>query len=424
MVVLAPIRRIVWTFDQTEFVVVYFPCVVALHAQLNSWPLAWLKIARLCRPHKKEVHHNVIHLCTCAFLLLAHERSNSVFLFFNLIYISDYVADQQTLRRSTKWRVWPCGQYKLFNRLWAKRDRQLRLLGVLHSDLPEWIRWHRHGTVVLVRCGTRRWAYQKSAIFRTVHSGARRICEPETNLSLSWRKFVTSSVLFSHEQVRGDPCTNQVQICLKNGNQVATWKTSKSGFSLKEKKKEQILAEVRSEIQKHELEAESDRRSIQELTGIIDSQRMEIDHTITRCEQSRRDQLLLQGEISAQSGSSWNLYQEYARHGRIAEKSRVKGRGTFKKKIGWRLWGSNFFLPGLECQESQHPWRQRSTQMLRLTTTTQGIRWLHHCTFKSENRVRACCMLITQKRKFVLRCTVNFSKYGETRQLDVTKAQI
>ena len=55
-----------------------------------------------------------------------------------------------------------------------------------------------------------------------------------------------------------------------------------------------MLAEVRSEIPKHELQAESDRRSIQELTGIIDSKRMEIDHTVTRCEPSRRDQLPLE----------------------------------------------------------------------------------------------------------------------------------
>ena len=54
----------------------------------------------------------------------------------------------------------------------------------------------RNGTVVFVRYGTRRWAYQKSPIFTTVRSAARRISEPETNLSLSWRKFVTSSVLF------------------------------------------------------------------------------------------------------------------------------------------------------------------------------------------------------------------------------------
>ena len=66
-------------------------------------------------------------------------------------------------------------------------------------------------------------------------------------------------------------------------------------------KKEQALGEVRSEIQKHELQAESNKRIIQELTGIIDSQRMEIDHTITGCEQSRRDQLLLQEELSEQN---------------------------------------------------------------------------------------------------------------------------
>ena len=66
-------------------------------------------------------------------------------------------------------------------------------------------------------------------------------------------------------------------------------------------KKSKFLLNVRSEIQKHELQAESDKRSIQEFTGIIDSQRMEIDHTITGCEQSRRDQVLLQEELSEQN---------------------------------------------------------------------------------------------------------------------------
>ena len=56
---------------------------------------------------------------------------------------------------------------------------------------------------------------------------------------------------------------------------------------LRERQTEQLLAEVRSEIQTHELQAESDKRSIQELTGTADSQRMEIDHAITGCEQSR-----------------------------------------------------------------------------------------------------------------------------------------
>ena len=69
---------------------------------------------------------------------------------------------------------------------------------------------------------------------------------------------------------------------------------------LLERQKKQILAEVSSEIQKHELLAESDRRNIQKLIGIFDSQRMEIDRTLSGCDQSRRDQLLLQ-ELSEQN---------------------------------------------------------------------------------------------------------------------------
>ena len=70
---------------------------------------------------------------------------------------------------------------------------------------------------------------------------------------------------------------------------------------LLERQKEQILAEVRSEIQKHEHQADSDRRSIQELNGIVESQRREIDRTIAGDEQSRRDQLLLQEQLSEQN---------------------------------------------------------------------------------------------------------------------------
>ena len=73
----------------------------------------------------------------------------------------------------------------------------------------------------------------------------------------------------------------------------------------------------------NELQAESDKRSTQELTGIIESQRREIDHTITGCDQSRRDPLLLQAELSEQNRA-------------LREKSCVEGRWTFKKKIDWR----------------------------------------------------------------------------------------
>ena len=62
---------------------------------------------------------------------------------------------------------------------------------------------------------------------------------------------------------------------------------------LLERQKEQILPDCRAEIHKHEFQADSDRRSIQELNGIIESQRREIDDTHARDEQLRRDQQLL-----------------------------------------------------------------------------------------------------------------------------------
>ena len=58
-----------------------------------------------------------------------------------------------------------------------------------------------------------------------------------------------------------------------------------------ERQKEQILAEGRAEIQKHEFQACSDRRSIQEWNGLVESQRREIDHTLAGDGQLRRDQL-------------------------------------------------------------------------------------------------------------------------------------
>ena len=68
-----------------------------------------------------------------------------------------------------------------------------------------------------------------------------------------------------------------------------------------ERQKEQILAEVRTEIQKHEFQADSEKRSIQELCGIIESQRREIDHTLACDEQLRRDRHLLHEQLLAQN---------------------------------------------------------------------------------------------------------------------------
>ena len=52
---------------------------------------------------------------------------------------------------------------------------------------------------------------------------------------------------------------------------------------------------------KHEFQADSDRRSTQELSGIFESQRSELDHTLAYDEQLRRDQQLLHEQLSEQN---------------------------------------------------------------------------------------------------------------------------
>ena len=70
---------------------------------------------------------------------------------------------------------------------------------------------------------------------------------------------------------------------------------------LLERQKEQILADFRAEIHKREFQADSEKRSIQELSGIIESQRRENYHTLACDEQLRRDQLLLHEQLSEQN---------------------------------------------------------------------------------------------------------------------------
>ena len=80
------------------------------------------------------------------------------------------------------------------HRLWAQHPWRLPLLKDYWNLLPA--ATQRHGAL-LVRCGTPRRDHRQSALFTTVHSGARRTSGPTTSLSLFWRKFVASSVFFS-----------------------------------------------------------------------------------------------------------------------------------------------------------------------------------------------------------------------------------
>ena len=68
-----------------------------------------------------------------------------------------------------------------------------------------------------------------------------------------------------------------------------------------ERQKEQILADCGAKIQKHEFQADYDRRGIQKLNGIIESQRSEINRALAGDEQLRRDQQLLHEQLLEQN---------------------------------------------------------------------------------------------------------------------------
>ena len=66
--------------------------------------------------------------------------------------------------------------------------------------------------------------------------------------------------------------------------------------TLLDRQKEQLLAKCLAEIKKHELQATYDRRSVQKLSEIIESQQEEL-HCAQAEELQRRDQQLLHAQV-------------------------------------------------------------------------------------------------------------------------------
>ena len=114
----------------------------------------------------------------------------------------------------------------------------------------------------------------------------------------SYEESLLPAQSFFHTQERGDPCTNLVRADKKPSREM---ENETIRILLLKDKKEQIHTGFRAEIQKHEFQADSNWRSIQELNGIIESQRREIDHALAGDEQLRRDQLLLREQLLEQN---------------------------------------------------------------------------------------------------------------------------
>ena len=126
------------------------------------------------------------------------------------------------------------GRIQSSHKLWAQAPWRLPLLGDCRNHLPGTVQWQRRGALVLVWRGTRRWDHRESALFTTVHSGARWTSAPKTNLSLSRRKFVDSSVLscvsLKNGETRARTWFVQTKTKSRNGkrnHQDAPWKSKR-----------------------------------------------------------------------------------------------------------------------------------------------------------------------------------------------------
>ena len=73
--------------------------------------------------------------------------------------------------------------------------------------------------------------------------------------------------------------------------------------TLLDRQREQILADCQAEIQKHEFQADYDRRSVQKMNETIESQREEL-HRAHAEERRRQDHQLLHEQFEAKLGSS------------------------------------------------------------------------------------------------------------------------
>ena len=150
-------------------------------------------------------------------------------------------------------------------------------------------------------------------------------------ISLSWIKFVASSALFHtlnywETRVRTKfRFVSKTKIKSRNGerkNQDSPWKI----------KKEQILAEVRTEIHQHDVQADSDWRSIQELNGIIDSQRREIIIPLQVMGNSDEINYFCMNNLHNKIGIFVKVISKVSWDGRIEASSRVTSRWIFEKK--------------------------------------------------------------------------------------------
>ena len=121
--------------------------------------------------------------------------------------------------------------------------------------------------------------------------------------------------------------------CSRNETQLRKWGQIRI---LLQRQREQILADCKAEIEKHEFQADYDRRS-QKLNEMIESQKEEIlSWSSRRRTTSTRSTTSSWTVFEAKLGSSWSSWEKPRWNGRIEAISRLHIRHNCKKKIALR----------------------------------------------------------------------------------------
>ena len=245
-----------------------------------------------------------------------------IFVFILIFHVD--VAGARSPVHFAEWGVWPFGQRRLSHWLWAQLLRRLPLLRDhwnFSSRSPPATRCPR-------TCMTRRSVTTPSAE-RSLHHCSLRSFEnqrgrrqahhsPEESLSSS------QSLSVGHVR-KGRPVVKPLDSQISSVQEIRRHNSSSEQIrTLLERQEEQILADCRAEIQKHEFQADYDRGSIQKLNEMIESQKWEIYRAHqggrTTSTRSTNSSWTL---IGTKSRTVWSSFEKSQLDGRIEAISRV-----------------------------------------------------------------------------------------------------
>ena len=242
-------------------------------------------------------------------LHLSPPSSTSFLLIFHFIFCVDRFGAKPPVR-FREWGVWHFGQQRPSHRLWAQLLRPLPLPRNhwnFSSRSPPATQGPR-------TCMTRSSVTTPSAE-RSLHHCSLRSEKNQravNKLITLLKKVLVSSQSLSVGHVRTVRPVNELSSLSSSVRENPYRDSENEQISiLLERQKDQILADCKAKIQKHEFQADYDRRSIKKLNGVIGSQRDEINRAHQGDEEHRRDQQLLQEQIiGTRSRTSWSSYEK------------------------------------------------------------------------------------------------------------------